>query len=445
MGAAITADETREATHLPLRRVAAVGVGNALAFYDFLTFSFFAIQIGRTFFPGDDASSSLLKTLATFGVGFLTRPVGGFVIGRFGDRAGRRPAMIIALTLMGVGILGVALTPGYRQIGIAAPILLVFFRLVQGFALGGEVGPSTAYLTEAAPPNRRGLYLALQYTTQDVAVFAAGLVGTLLGLWLAPADLDAWGWRAAFLVGAAIVPVGLMMRRSLPETLPDRAAPKPASPRRSIAKLAVLGLAMQGMGMINAYVLDYTTTYAQDTLHMATGAAMGATVVIGASSIINDMFSGILTDKLGRKPVMIGGAIAFLVLIVPAYMLMVRFPSVPVVYLVAFVFAALVAYSANPALISVSEALPAGARSTGIGTIYAVAVAVFGSSAQFMAKWLQGATGSPLAPAWYVCGALVMGLTAMLFMPETAPGKVGTGPADPSPLRGRRNGRNSVS
>jgi len=426
MGAAIAATETAETSHLPLRRVAAVGVGNALAFYDFLTFSFFAIQIGHTFFPGDDSSARLLKTLATFGVGFLTRPVGGFVLGRFGDRAGRRPAMIVALTLMGVGILGVALTPGYRQIGVAAPILLLFFRLVQGFALGGEVGPATAYLTEAAPPRRRGLYLALQYATQDVAVFAAGLVGTVLGVLLAPADLDAWGWRAAFLVGAAIVPVGLMMRRGLPETHSVAKAPIQPSPKRhAIAKLAILGIAMQGMGMICAYVLDYTTTYAQDTLHMAAGAALGATAVIGASSLVNDLLSGLLTDRFGRKPVMIVGAVIFLLLVTPAYMLMTRFPSVGVVYAVAVVIAALVAYSANPALIALSEALPRGARSAGVGTIYAVAVAIFGSSAQFMAKWLQGATGSPLAPAWYVSAALVMGLTAMLFMPETAPVKIG--------------------
>ncbi|MGH7024308.1 MAG: MFS transporter, partial [Caulobacteraceae bacterium] len=131
------------ASHLPLRKVAAVGVGNALAFYDFLTFSFFAIQIGRTFFPGGDASHSLLFSLATFGVGFATRPIGGLVIGVFADRAGRKPAMILSFTLMGAGILGVALTPGFAQIGVAAPILLVSFRLLQGFALGGEVGPST--------------------------------------------------------------------------------------------------------------------------------------------------------------------------------------------------------------------------------------------------------------------------------------------------------------
>jgi len=166
-----------EQRYLPLRKVVAVGVGNALEFYDFITFSFFAIQIGHCFFPESRTSHGLLYSLATFGVGFLTRPLGGVVIGMYGDRVGRKPAMLLSFALMGASILGLAFTPSYAQIGIAAPILLVIFRLVQGFALGGEVGPSTAFLIEAAPPNRRGLYVSLQYMTQDVAVVAAGVAG----------------------------------------------------------------------------------------------------------------------------------------------------------------------------------------------------------------------------------------------------------------------------
>src|ERR1700691_5436047 len=159
----------RNPPYLPLRSVLAVGVGNALEFFDFLTFSFFAIPIGPCFFPQSQTSHGLLYSLATFGVGFLTRPLGGVVIGMYGDRVGRKPAMLLSLALMGASILGVALTPSYARIGIAAPILLVIFRLVQGFALGGEVGPSTAFLVEAAPPNRRGFYVSLQYMTQDGA------------------------------------------------------------------------------------------------------------------------------------------------------------------------------------------------------------------------------------------------------------------------------------
>ena len=230
-----------EQHYLPLRKVFAVGVGNALEFYDFITFSFFAIQIGHSFFPESQTSHGLLYSLATFGVGFLTRPLGGLVIGMYGDRVGRKPAMVLSFALMGASILGLALTPSYAQIGIAAPILLVTFRLVQGFALGGEVGPTTAFLVEAAPPYRRGLYVSLQFMTQDLAVLAAGLAGFVLTSWLTPAALDAWGWRIALLIGATIVPIGLHMRRSLPETLHDTDRPATTAARRRVpVRLIVL-------------------------------------------------------------------------------------------------------------------------------------------------------------------------------------------------------------
>lgn len=180
-----------------LGKIIAVGMGNALEFYDFLTFSFFSTQIGHCFFPNATGKRSLLYALATFGVGFAMRPLGGILIGRYGDRAGRKPAMLLSFTLMGMAILGVALTPAYTQIGVAAPVLLVLFRLMQGFALGGEVGPSTAYLIEAAPPHRRGLYVSIQYATQDCAPLVAGLVGFVLSLLLTAQQLDTWGWRSA--------------------------------------------------------------------------------------------------------------------------------------------------------------------------------------------------------------------------------------------------------
>src|SRR5436190_2526636 len=165
---------------VPARHVAAVVVGNALEFYDFLTYAFFAVYIGRTFFPANDPATSLLASLGTFGVGFVTRPIGAFVIGRMGDRLGRKPAMILSFSLMGIAITGLALTPSYATIGVAAPALVILFRMLQGFALGGEVGPTTAFLLEAAPPERRGFYTAFQAWTQDLSILASGLIG--LGL-----------------------------------------------------------------------------------------------------------------------------------------------------------------------------------------------------------------------------------------------------------------------
>jgi MHS family citrate/tricarballylate:H+ symporter-like MFS transporter len=417
-----------EQEYLPLRKVVAVGVGNALEFYDFLTFSFFAIQIGHSFFPESQTSHGLLYSLATFGVGFLTRPLGGVVIGMYGDRVGRKPAMVLSFALMGVSILGLALTPSYAQIGIAAPILLVIFRLVQGFALGGEVGPTTAFLVEAAPPHRRGLYVSIQFMTQDLAVLAAGLAGFVLTTWLTPGALDAWGWRVAFLAGATIVPIGLHMRRNLPDTLQNADRPVTTQQRRVPVRLIVLALMLMMAAMIYVYGLDYITTYAQDSLHMTAAAAFGATVMVGLCSVVADPVSGLLSDRIGRRPVMLGAAVALVLILVPAYLLMTEFKSAPVVFGAMGILAALQAFFATPALVAVTESLPKAVRSGALAIIYAVAVSVFGGTTQFAVKALIDLSGSTLAPAWYMTGAVLVGGIAMLLMRETAPVKAGLAP-----------------
>jgi MFS transporter, MHS family, citrate/tricarballylate:H+ symporter len=411
--------------YLPLRKVTAVGIGNALEFYDFLTYSFFAIQIGRCFFPESQTSHGLLYSLATFGIGFLTRPLGGIVIGTYGDRAGRKPAMVLSFGLMGAAILGLALTPSYAQIGIAAPILLVIFRLIQGFALGGEVGPSTAFLVESAPPHRRGLYVSVQYMTQDLAVLAAGVVGFMLTTWLSPAALDAWGWRAALLIGTAVVPIGLYMRHNLPETIDPIDQPHrqvtTAEQRHVPARLVVLALMLMMSATIYLFGLDYITTYAQDSLHMTPALAFSATVVIGLCAVVADPISGLLSDRIGRKPVMLGAVVILVLLLVPAYMMMINLPSVAVVYGAIAILAVLQAFLTAPALITITESLPKAVRSGALAIIYAVATSVFGGTTQFAIKGLTDLTGSPLAPAWYMTGAVVIGGIAMVLMQESAP------------------------
>ena len=415
-----------EQQYLPLRKVVAIGVGNALEFYDFITFSFFAIQISHSFFPESQTSHGLIYSLATFGVGFLTRPLGGVVIGMYGDRVGRKPAMVLSFALMGASILGVALTPSYSQIGIAAPILLAIFRLAQGFALGGEVGPSTAYLVEAAPPYRRGLYVSIQFMTQDLAVLAAGLAGFLLTTWLTPAALDAWGWRVAFLIGATIVPLGLHMRRKLPETLHDADPPSAtAEQRRAPVRLIVLALLLMMASMIYIYGLDYITTYAQDSLHMRPASAFGATVMLGLCAVVADPISGFLSDRIGRRPVLLGAALVLVLLLVPAYWLMTELTSAPIIFGTMGILAVLQAFFATPALVTVTESFPKAVRSSALAIIYAVAVSVFGGSTQFAIKTLIDLTGSALAPAWYMTGAVLIGGVAMSLMQETAPVKTG--------------------
>ncbi len=366
----------------------------------------------------------MLASLATFGAGFLTRPLGAFVLGRLGDRIGRKPAMIASFTLIGIGVVGLPLIPPYASIGLLAPILAICFRLIQGFALGGEVGPSTAFLMEAAPPLRRGLYISLQATGADVAVMAAGLVGVGLAALLEPAALNSWGWRVALLGGAVIIPFGLLLRRTLGETLQplnDKAVPT----LRSYRRVATAGAALLASATSTSYLLNYMTSYANSTLGMPSGIAFGATAVVGLSGVICDPLGGWLSDKFGRKPVMILPWLCLAFAVFPCFMLLERERSSFALYLACGVLACASTLSASASLIAVNESLPHRVRSGAFGIIYALSISIFGGSAQFLVAWLTRLTGNPLAPAWYMIGGVIVGLIAQSAMPESAPIKTG--------------------
>ncbi|HET9445985.1 MAG TPA: MFS transporter [Steroidobacteraceae bacterium] len=407
--------------HLPLRRVLAVGVGNALEFYNFIAFAFFANQIARTFFPASQASSGLLFTLAFFGLGFFTRPLGAIVIGYYADSVGRKPAMLVSLALMGVSVVGLAFTPSYAQIGIAAPILLLLFRVLQGFALGGEVGPSTALLIEAAPPHRRSLYASIQQASQGVAILTAAVVTAVLTSVLTAESLQAWGWRLAFLLGAAIVPVGLYIRRRLPETLrkSDSVTAFATTPLESW-RVASLGLLILGSMTISTYTLGYMTTFAQESLNMTPELAFGAILINGLTFALAAPLAGMLCDRFGRKPVMLWAVGALLVLVIPCFRILVEMRSAASLYMVTGVLSVAVQVAAVAVLTAVTETLPRSVRSIGLGTMYALAIAIFGGSAQIVVSLLVDATGSSLAPAFYMTAALVVGGLAMLAF-RTAP------------------------
>jgi len=409
---------------LPAHQIAAVAIGNALSFYDFVCYAFFATQIGRTFFPSADPTVSLLASLATFGVGFFTRPLGGLIIGRMADRIGRKPAMMLSFSLMGIGIVGLALTPSYQSIGIAAPALFILFRLIQGFALGGEVGPTTAYLIEAAAPMKRGFYAAITYATQDGGVLVAGLIGTALAASLSDAALTSWGWRIAFLVGASIIPFGLYVRRNLPETLDESVDDIPAR-LGPYLRIAILGLMMLLTGTVCNYAIEYMTTYAINTLHMDTTVAFGATVVIGVFNVTFDLISGWTTDRFGRKPVMILPYAALFVLTLPAFYFISQHRTVFALYAASALLASLQCWGGGPALTTVTESLPRRIRAGAVAVIYAISIAAFGGTTQFMITWIISATGSPLAPAFYMMGGIAIGLIAMASIKETAPVKTG--------------------
>lgn len=415
------------ATPLIGRATLAVTIGNMLEFYDFITYSFFAIQIGHTFFPSQGPFGSLMLSLATFGVGFVTRPIGGIVIGTFSDRAGRRPAMILSFTMMGCAIIVLALTPSYAQIGIAAPIIAILARMVQGFSLGGEVGPTTAYLMESAAPDRRGLAVSWQPASQEIAATAGALVGVLLSHFMSEEALSSYGWRIAFLLGAASLPFGLWLRAGLPETvdLTEAAESKAAGKRlgimRANARIIVLGLLILASGTIATYVTQYMTTYAENTLHVGTDLAFGTSVVSNALSFVAALGGGWLADRFGRWPVMVWPQLAALLLTYPIFLWIVETRSA-MSLLGGFGFLSLVGsipYSAF--YVALTEGLPQNIRGGAFATIYAVAIATFGGTAQLVVAWLTHVTGNALAPAWYMLLATAVGLVAMAMMRETRP------------------------
>jgi MHS family citrate/tricarballylate:H+ symporter-like MFS transporter len=416
------------------RHVVAVVAGNALEFYDFITYAFFSIQIGHAFFPSQSAYGSLMLSLATFGAGFLTRPLGAFVIGNFADRAGRRPAMILCFILMGCSIVGMAVIPPYTLIGIAAPILAVIARMTQGFSLGGEIGSNTAYLSEAAQPLRRGYVVSWQSASQSVAAVFGGLVGLAVSAWLPTAAVDTYGWRIAFLLGAITVPFGLWLRKSLPETLhaadaSTTAAIGNAETRFVLARrhwlIIACGLGFVASGTIGTYIFSYIVTYAQATMHLS--ARIGFIAQTGGSllGIPVGLYAASLSDRYGRRPVNIWGNLFFLLLIYPTF----RWIAVTrseVAFIAGMVgLKAISAITIGSFFASLAESLPKSIRGSGFGLTYSIAIAAFGGTTQLVVTWLIHVTGNnPIAPAWYLTGAVAVGQIALMFLPESAPIKL---------------------
>ncbi|MFC5698412.1 MFS transporter [Pseudomonas sp. GCM10022186] len=405
------------------RAVAAAVAGNALEFYDFVIYAYFAVYIGKAFFPIAGEYGSLMAAVATFGVGFFARPLGGILIGAYADRAGRKPAMILTVALITIGTIGLAATPSYQAIGIAAPLIVVICRLIQGLALGGEIGPATALLIEAAPPARRGFYSSWQIASQGLAVAVGGLFGVALSMNLSQEQLESWGWRVPFFLSLVLIPIAIYIRRTLPET---HEGPQGRTSTQVVGsvikdhkKVLILGVLLFASIGVASQIGNYMVSYAVQVLKLPAVVAQGSVLLGGLVTFVFALIGGALCDRYGRRIVNAVPRIALTLLIVPLFLWMVNAPGLPALFVVNTMIAALSAMFATAGLVQVPELLPASVRSTGLSMVYAFGTAIFGGTTQFIVTWLISTTGSPLAPAWYFVGMSIISLLAMRLLPES--------------------------
>jgi MFS family permease len=410
----------------PKKQIVAAVIGNALEWYDFIVFGFLAVVISRLFFPSDSEYSSLLMATATFGVGFFMRPVGGILLGIYADRRGRKAALQLIIAMMTLSIAIIAFAPPYAAIGVAAPLLIVFARLLQGFATGGEFASATSFLVESAPHNRRGLYGSWQMFGQGLAVFCGAGVTALVTNGLSPEALDSWGWRIPFIIGLIIGPVGLWIRRHLSETsafLEVQQAPKE---KQSLARMlrnhlrqVLTVMALTVCGTVGFYViLVYMPTFANKQLNLPLTEAFTAQVfAVALMTVLMPVF-GALSDRVGRKVLILAATAGLLGALYPLFSWVYAAPSFARLMTMQVVLCTLLAVYFGPFSAAVAEQFPAGMRSTGLALAYNLAVMIFGGFAQFIVTWLIHTTGLAIAPVFYVMFAAALGLIAAFFLIE---------------------------
>lgn len=414
--------------HNPLTSRKAVGaavMGNLLEWYDFAVYGYLATIVAKNFFPQEDEMTALLSAFATFGVGFVVRPLGGIVIGRMGDVRGRKFALMLTIFLMAASTVMIGLIPTYASIGLWAPVLLVLARLLQGFAAGGEWGGSTAFIIEWAPPGRRGLYGSFQQSSLAAGLLLGSGIAALFSTLLAPRDMESWGWRIPFLLGGILAPVGIYMRRNIDETPAFRKAQAQVQPTGAPAPSPV-ALAGRAFGFTvlwtSAYytMLTYVPTFTQKHVGLSRSEALWSNTLGLLVLVLVIPFAGALSDRIGRKPLLLGCCLAFALLSHLLFDTMVTQGTLAAVMTVQLLFALMIASFSGPGPAAIAEIFPTRMRSTWMSVGYSLAVAIFGGFAPFIATWLIRETGSPLSPTWYVIGTAVVSALVIARLPETA-------------------------
>jgi len=401
--------------------VARVSSGNFLEMYDFMVFGYYAAAIGRAFFPSGNAYTSLMLSLMTFGAGFLMRPLGALVLGAYTDKHGRRAGLMLTLTLMSIGIVTIAWTPGYATIGLLAPLLVLAGRLLQGFSAGMELGGVSVYLSEIATPGNKGFYVSWQSASQQAAVMFAALVGVMLTSTLTPAAMASWGWRVPLILGCAIIPFLFRLRRSLEETdefLARSRRPPASEVLRSLVTnwpLILVGTLMVTMTTVSFYMITaYTPTFGSAVLHLTSGDSLIVTLCVGASNLMWLPISGALSDRIGRRPLLVGCTLLMIATAYPAMLWLVDEPTFWKLLAVELWFSFLYGSYNGAMVVFLTEIMPVEVRTTGFSFAYSLAAALFGGFTPAISTYLIQTTGNRAVPGLWLSFAAVCGLLAAL-------------------------------
>jgi metabolite-proton symporter len=408
-----------------IKNVIRVSSGNFLEMYDFIVFGYYAAAIGRTFFPVHNPYASLMLSLMTFGAGFLMRPVGAVVLGAYIDRYGRRAGLLLTLGLMSVGTITIACLPGYATLGLLAPLLILLSRLLQGFSAGVELGGVSVYLAEIATPGHKGFYVSWQSASQQVAVMVTALLGVVLSSLLSSAAIDLWGWRIPFLVGCLIIPVLFVLRRSLAETEAFQARKHhPTVPQiiRTLATnwpIVLVGIMMVAMTTVSFYLITaYTPTFGESELHLTSVTSLIVTLCIGFSNFFWLPVMGAVSDRVGRRPLLILFTVLALLTAYPAMLWLTAEPSFTRLLLVLLWLSFIYASYNGAMVVALTEIMPVDVRTSGFSLAYSLATALLGGFTPAICTYLIHITGNRATPGLWMSFAAVLGLIAALKIPR---------------------------
>lgn len=411
-----------EPSRAELRRiVTAIVIGNGFVAYDFTVYSFSAVIIGNLFFPSTSPASSLLLSLATFGAGFVMRPLGAIMIGHVADARGRKAGLMLSLTLMTVGTWLIACLPGYASIGPAATVLMVLARLMQGLAAGGEIGPASASLMESVAYRHRCFMVSWRGASQGAAAFAAALVGVSTTALLSPAQLHDWGWRVPFILGGLIGPVGWYLRRRMAVAAPLQRTR--LSPWRMLAehpRAVICGLLMMAAPSVGIYLtVFYMPAYLVRTLHRPDGISLLTACLSGfVILVVTPLVARVADRQASRKTVQYLALVASLATAWPAFWALTHGVGDVAALVIITAYVALAVNNAGPSSVLMMEAFPPHRRAAGLAVIYSFGVVLFGGFSPFIVTWLINRTGDPMVPAWYLIAVTLLTLAALRAFPE---------------------------